>query len=82
MDHIFLKGKSAIVSFFLVICSKYLFNFGQSYSSPLRILKQGSDQILHLRTGELHRQRTFTVSPPVERSHRQISHSHTLMEAV
>lgn len=77
MNHNFLRGKKCCCIFPMVIRSECLFDFGQSYSSPLRVLKQGSDQILHLRTGELQRQRTFTVGPPAERNHRQISQSHT-----
>lgn len=42
-----------------------LFDFGQSHSSPLCVLKQGSDQILHLQAGKLQRQWTFTIGPPV-----------------
>lgn len=51
---------------------KALFYFSQGYSSPLCVLKQSSDQVLHLRTGELQRQRAFCVSPPEERNQGQI----------
>lgn len=63
------RGKPQLMGKCRITASKCLFDFGEGCSSPLRVLKQGSDQILHLRTRELHRQRTFTVSPPVERRH-------------
>lgn len=69
----FPQRKKCCSIFLVVIYLEYLFDFGQSYSSPLCVLKQGSDQTLHLRTGELQRQWTFTVSPPVERNHQHIS---------
>lgn len=45
----------------------YLFNFGQSHSPPLGILKQGPYEILDLRTREFHSQWTFAISPSDER---------------
>lgn len=69
------KCSSILLGFFFL--SKNLFDFGQSCSSPLRILKQSSNQTLHLRTGELQSQRTFTVSPPMETNQRQVRQPHT-----
>lgn len=45
----------------------YLFDFGQSHSPPLCILKQGSDEILDLRTREFHGEWPFAISPSDER---------------
>lgn len=72
------KCCSILLGFFFI--SKNLFDFGQSCSSPLRILKQSSDQILHLRTRELQSQRTFTVSPPMETNQRQVRQPHKRKE--
>lgn len=80
-ESLFPQWKSAVVScwdFFFI--SKNLFDFGQSCSSPLRILKQSSDQILHLRTRELQSQRTFTVSPPMETNQREVRQPHKRKE--